>query len=81
MDFEQALAGCGDNAGRLDALACSVAAELDRAYAQGDSDMCAALHYRFTRLCEYAREHLSPADYHLFYKKLDARKGDRFPLL
>ena len=81
MDFEQVLQGCGDSLEKLCALADSIALESDRAWAEEDKDLIAQQDYRFSRLCEYARETLSPSDWHLFRLKTESlQKFGRPPL-
>lgn len=81
MDFEQALQDCGDNLEKLSALTDEIADEIDAAYAQDNPEQCSILHFRFTRLFEYARTHLSPGDYHLFRKKLEKWEKGKYPPL
>jgi len=81
MDFEQALQDCGNSLEKLGALTDELAGEIDAAYAREDAEQCSLLHFRFTRLFEYARIHLAPGDYHIFRKKLEKWEKGKYPPL
>ncbi len=82
MDFDQLLQDCEDSLEKHCALAESLAEESDRAWAAENSDLCATLQFRFSRLCDHAREQLSPADWHQFRLKAESlQKFNRPPLV